>query len=403
MHSISDGAGRASETTQALGRSENTDETAAEDRLVTSWNEPANPATENEQLKEALATQPVIEQAKGMNLPARACDSSEAFATLQQVSQHNNVKLHDVAAVVVAAGCPAEQINYVDEQLVSGVRGSSSRPALHLGRRHGSFTTALGSVQRGQRGAGRTRMDDKLLPERDVARRVDDVTTALEQLTGALEQDEELTVVLQRVCHQVVHAVPDTIMASITLLRDDTPYTATSTGDDARRIDQAQYDAGNGPCLEAARTGQVQRVKVHEAVKQWPEFTAAADEAVISSYLSAPLFIDRQYQGSLNLYGTGDEGFGSLDAALLELYTTAAEASLRSARRYQSAQATVSQLHTALSTRAVIDQAKGILMALHRISADDAFDLLVTQSQQRNLKLRDVAERFVTDIVNTPS
>ncbi|MEV6823428.1 GAF domain-containing protein [Amycolatopsis sp. NPDC051102] len=84
-------------------------------------------------------------------------------------------------------------------------------------------------------------------------------------------------------------------MASITLLRDSAPYTATSTGESALRIDQAQYDADEGPCLEAARTGQVQRVKVSEAARRWPAFTAAAGDDAVASYLSAPLFIEREY------------------------------------------------------------------------------------------------------------
>ncbi|GHG50130.1 MULTISPECIES: GAF and ANTAR domain-containing protein [Amycolatopsis] len=246
-------------------------------------------------------------------------------------------------------------------------------------------------------------MGEKLLDERGVAQRVDEVTSALEQLTGTIGQEEDLTVVLQRVCRQAIHAIPDAGMGSITLLRDDTPYTATSTADAARRIDQAQYEAGEGPCLEAARSGQIQRVKVHEAAQRWPAFAAAAGEVTVGSSLSAPLFIDQQYQGSLNLHGTGNEGFGTLDAALLQLYTTAAEAALRSAYRHHAAQATIGQLTTALDSRAVIDQAKGILMALHRIGAEQAFDLLVKQSQQQNVKLRDVAERFVTNIVNDQS
>ncbi|MEV7094969.1 GAF and ANTAR domain-containing protein [Amycolatopsis sp. NPDC051045] len=239
------------------------------------------------------------------------------------------------------------------------------------------------------------------LAEQDAVRRVDDVTGALERLSTTLEQDEELPVVLQRVCRQAVHAVPEADMASITLVRDGGPYTATSTGDEARRIDQAQYDAGQGPCLEAARAGTVQRVKVSEAAGRWPEFTAAAGETAVAGYLSAPLSIDREYQGSLNLYSAGDEGFGALDAALLELYTTAAEAALRAARRYVTARETVGQLRSALTSRAVIDQAKGMLMAVHRISEDDAFGLPAKQSQEQNVKLREVAERFVADVLNS--
>jgi AmiR/NasT family two-component response regulator len=94
-------------------------------------------------------------------------------------------------------------------------------------------------------------------------------------------------------------------------------------------------------------------------------------------------------------------GFGALDTALLELYTTAAEAALRGARRYVTARETVGQLRTALTSRAVIDQAKGMLMAVHRVSEDEAFGMLVKLSQEQNLKLREVAERFVADVLNS--
>lgn len=242
-------------------------------------------------------------------------------------------------------------------------------------------------------------MNENLLDERDAARRVDDVTTALERLALTFQEEETLAVVLQRVCRQVIHTVPDAEIASITLLRDGAPYTATATSDSAYRIDQAQYTAGAGPCLEAARTGELQRVKVAEAAQRWPEFAEAAADSAVLGYLSAPLFIDHEYHGSLNLYDTGGNSFGALDAALLELYTTAAEAALRSSLRHQAARETMGQLSAALTSRAVIDQAKGILMALHRIPADDAFKLLVKASQEQNAKLRDVAQDFVTAVL----
>jgi len=233
----------------------------------------------------------------------------------------------------------------------------------------------------------------------DLLHRVDEVTGALEQLSTALTEDEELPVLLHRVCQQVVHAVPDGSMASISLTNGDAPWTAARTDDRADEIDKAQYAADQGPCLESARTRTIMRVTVAEAAQRWPEFADAAGEAAVGSYLSAPLFIDEIYQGSLNIYGEDTHGFGALDAALVELYTTAAEAGLRAARRYQASRETVAQLRTALTSRAVIDQAKGIIMAVRRISADEAFTVLVEQSQVQNIKLRDLAERFIADLL----
>ncbi|WP_310971151.1 MULTISPECIES: ANTAR domain-containing protein [unclassified Amycolatopsis] len=67
-----------------------------------------DPVAENAQLREALSSQPVIEQAKGMVMLLRGCTAAEAFGVLVTVSQLSNVKLRDVATVVVAAGSDAE-------------------------------------------------------------------------------------------------------------------------------------------------------------------------------------------------------------------------------------------------------------------------------------------------------
>ncbi|XVS62196.1 ANTAR domain-containing response regulator [Actinosynnema sp. CA-299493] len=233
--------------------------------------------------------------------------------------------------------------------------------------------------------------------EEEFLQRLDEVTGALAGLSRVLEEEEDLAVIMDRVCRQVVGAVPGADLASVTVLGGGIPQSVAWTRPHTLAVDRAQYEAGEGPCLEAARSGQVQRVDVAEAAGRWPAFAEAAGGLGIGSYLSAPLFIDEEYRGSLNLYGRHTHGFRELDAALLELYTTAAEAALRNARRYLRARRQAAELEEALTSRAVIDQAKGIVMAVHRISAEEAFALLVDRSQQENRKLRDLAEHFVDE------
>jgi GAF domain-containing protein len=233
----------------------------------------------------------------------------------------------------------------------------------------------------------------------ETLRKVDDVTSALDHLADVLDQEDDLPSILRRVCQQAVHAIGEADMASVSLSRDGEPETAAVTDDRAVEIDKAQYTAGQGPCLHAASTRQVVRVTVAGVRERWPDFADAAGQAMVASYLSAPLVIDEEYSGSLNLYGTQPHGFGELDAALLELYTAAAEAALRGARRYLRAREHTGQLRTALSSRAVIDQAKGIIMAARQVTADEAFTIMVEQSQRQNVKLRDLAQRFITDVV----
>jgi hypothetical protein len=242
---------------------------------------------------------------------------------------------------------------------------------------------------------------EELVAAADVVNQVDSVTGALEGLAAALGGAEELPVVLRRCAEQVVHAIPDADHAGITLLQEgdpERPYTVAATAELVLALDQAQYDGHTGPCLTAANTGQMVRATLSDAATSWPRFAEAAGSAGINSVLSAPLYLNEAYQGSLNLYGGAEHGYHQLDVALLELYTTAAEAALGAELRHRAAAENTTQLRTALSSRAVIDQAKGIIMAARQIDADAAFAVLAKQSQQQNRKLRDVAEEFVRSV-----
>jgi AmiR/NasT family two-component response regulator len=75
------------------------------------------------------------------------------------------------------------------------------------------------------------------------------------------------------------------------------------------------------------------------------------------------------------------------------------EASLRAANRYVQARRNAEQLRTALTSRSTIDQAKGIIMGAHGIPADQAFAMMVEQSQRENIKLRTVAEQLIARVV----
>jgi hypothetical protein len=138
-------------------------------------------------------------------------------------------------------------------------------------------------------------------------------------------------------------------------------------------------------------------VAVSEAAQRWPVFARDSAAAGFGSFLSAPLVVNDEHAGVINCYSGSGGGFGELDEKLLDLYTGAITAVLRVYRRYELASVTAEQLRIALDSRAVIDQAKGILMALHQISANEAFILLVEQSQRENIKLRELATRLVTN------
>lgn len=230
---------------------------------------------------------------------------------------------------------------------------------------------------------------------KEYVRRLDEASDDLAQLAEVLTAEEEVGRVMQRSVDQLVESVPGADMASVTVLHGDKGETVASSNERVWAIDSDQYAAGDGPCLEASRTGEVVRVGVEEAHERWPEFARSARAAGVASYLSSPLFIDDQFAGSLNLYSEQPHGFSDFDVALLRLYITAVAAAIANNRRYAKARGLAENLGKALESRALIDQAIGVVMARRGIGPEQAFDELARESQNSNTKLRDLAARVV--------
>lgn len=237
--------------------------------------------------------------------------------------------------------------------------------------------------------------EDQAAAPKEYVRRLDEASDHLAELADVLTAEEEVGRVLQRSVDQLVESVPGADMASVTVLSGDAGETVASSNERVWAIDSDQYATGDGPCLEASRTREVVRVGVEEAHERWPGFARSARAAGVASYLCHPLFIDEEFAGSLNLYSEQPHGFSDFDVALLRLYITAASAAIASARRYAKARTLAEHLHKALDSRALIDQAIGIVMSRRGIGAEQAFDELARESQNNNIKLRDLAGRIV--------
>ncbi|RVW07360.1 ANTAR domain-containing protein [Prescottella agglutinans] len=227
---------------------------------------------------------------------------------------------------------------------------------------------------------------------------VDELTSSLQELSGLLDDVGELERVLQSLVESAVRIVPDADMGGVTILRDGEAETVAATDARVREIDSTQYDLDDGPCLRSAREQASQNVSRDEVRRRWPELAEAAEGHGVGSFIASPLTFDDRVSGSFNLYSADDDGFRMLDESLLEAFTTAAMVALHQAQRYDGARRSVQQLEAALNSRASIDHAIGAVMALHGVGPQAAFDLIVKTSQQRNTKLRDVAQQLLSKI-----
>lgn len=225
--------------------------------------------------------------------------------------------------------------------------------------------------------------------------RLDDISDAITELAQLLVDDADLSGMLQRVADLAARTIPDCDSAGLTLVEHGRPSTAAATDRRTLEVDDAQYAAGDGPCLTAYRTQQVQRVAAGEASDCYPAFAAAARSAGIRSFLAAPLVVRGEGIGSLNLYSTDDHGFAAVDEAVVLLFAAQGSVAVSNSRMYHHATTLSRQLEEAMTHRSVIEQAKGVLMASMALDADEAFDLLRRASQHENRKLRALAADVV--------
>jgi GAF domain-containing protein len=221
---------------------------------------------------------------------------------------------------------------------------------------------------------------------------------ALASITRFLVTDVSLGDVLLQVAQATVDAMPGAEMAGITMGSEDgTPVTGVFTDPESPEIDSAQYESGKGPCLDAWRTKQVVRVDdMNTSDDRYPEFAELALAHGVQSTLSLPLVAGERGIGALNLYANQPRSFSADDEQIGTELAAAAAVVLANASAYWSAYALSQNLSEAMKSRAVIEQAKGMLMARSEtLSPDDAFDLLRKASQRENVKLREIAQRIV--------
>jgi len=214
------------------------------------------------------------------------------------------------------------------------------------------------------------------------------------ELARVVLADRDLTEVLTEIVQVSRRALPGAEATSITLIRGDRAFTAAFDGQLAMDADELQYRWGAGPCVDAARTGEVFRVADMRTDERWPDYAADVVELGVRGSLSTPLPFQGATIGALNNYARHPGAFGSSDVPLAQEVAALVAVAVGNAEATARASDDVTNLRRAMEYRGVIEQAKGILMERYRITAEQAFTLLTHASQRSNVKLREVAEEL---------
>jgi GAF domain-containing protein len=219
----------------------------------------------------------------------------------------------------------------------------------------------------------------------------------LRELSRVVLVDRTLTDVLTDITRIAVQGMPGSEATSITLIRNDKPFTAAHSGEMALAADELQYEHGYGPCIDAGRGGVLLRVDDMRTEERWPDYVAHLLRTTdVRSSLSVPLPYQGSSIGALNNYSTEPGAFGSEGslAVGLEIAEYVAVAVANADAHWQLGEA-ARNMRLAMESRAVIEQAKGVLMAQRHVEADAAFEILRAASQRYNRKLRDIAAGIV--------
>ncbi len=228
---------------------------------------------------------------------------------------------------------------------------------------------------------------------------------ALEELTndigGVLESMGQLSDYLERVVHAVRRHAPGCDEVGVTVLSAGRPHTAAYTTVRTLEIDAVQYALGDGPCLDSARHRRENRVDDLVATdERWPQFAKECREDGLRSLLALPLVSGGQCVGALNLYGWAPHAFEDFDTSLVRVAAARCADAVVAVSALDGVQRLAGQLEQAMASRAVIEQAKGVIMALRGLPEHAAFEVLRTTSQARNIKVRELAHQIVTGVVS---
>lgn len=242
-------------------------------------------------------------------------------------------------------------------------------------------------------------------PERSIEaidRRVEpDLVGALMALQSLLLGASNLEAFLTEVARLAAGVVP-AASCGITMRRDGRPLTVASSDERAERVDEVQYGAGEGPCLEALHTGALVEVPDLAAERRWVTYRPHALRHGVRCSLSLPLAAGTATVGALNLYGFVPHAFDAAARRHAQTFAVQAATALTLVLRTIGQAQDSADLEQALASRSIIDQALGILMVQQHCNADQAFAFLRTHSQNNNRKLRDVATDLITRVTGEP-
>jgi GAF domain-containing protein len=194
---------------------------------------------------------------------------------------------------------------------------------------------------------------------------------------------------------------PAVTFCSVILVRQQEAMTAGSSEGRALRLDNGQYQAGDGPCLAAIREQATVHVPDVTKEDRWPVYMAAALREGVGSSLSVPLILEGDTAAGLNLYSTRSHGFSGHDIDMIQEYAFSASKALRLAVRISGLTEENDRLAADLDAPNMTDLATGAVMVQNQCDQATALTILTIAASTRRMDVRDIAPSVLASIPET--
>lgn len=226
----------------------------------------------------------------------------------------------------------------------------------------------------------------------------------LVEMADSLVDDFDVVALLSLLADRCVEVL-DVAAAGVMLVAPDGGLRVIASSSEAMRmVELFELQADEGPCLDCYRTGAAVLLDDDLATVggRWPRFAPVAAAAGFRAAHALPMRLRGSMIGALNLFGATHGALPPADVAAGQALADVATIAILQQRVMSDSRVLIDQLNTALTSRVVIEQAKGVMAEGANLSMESAFDALRRHARDRNLRLADVA-RSVIDRTLSPA
>ena len=189
-----------------------------------------------------------------------------------------------------------------------------------------------------------------------------------------------------------------TLECGVTLKHARKTRTVGGSTERAIHLDHIEQQVGDGPCLQALRTGTPVLLADVSTDPRWPAFQERLIEEGIQSVLGVPLELGENATAVLNFFAPATGIFTEAAISEATSFADVARSAVHLAVRVGTAESAADDLSAAMVSRTAINLACGIIMAQNRCTQSEAMSILVKVSSHGNQTLRDVADEIVLTV-----